>query len=352
MATDLSSFNVTGTNNSSKQVSVNYQNAMLRAIEGLPSPGTLSFDSFGAVPNDSSSSARAANNAAWDALKLYVTGLGWGAFYSGAPRIIFPSESYYWAETILVDQPLWLSGNNLGFPGAIATQFYFPVDTCGMKIDSPAIVEGFFFEPASTGAKSILNAGIRLRSRATVRNCWISAFPGSGILVNADALAGGESAGNANGWQVRDVRIQNCKYSGMYIQGGDVNAGMAMNVDIAQCGRFGVEELSFLGNMFINIQVDDCGTIDSPSGSTAWVSDGTHIYTLVYGQDANAASTPPTAGTDNAVWKLEALGGAAINCPLYATHIANGGTFESGGSYYAAGSNQRSVFEGDRKSVV
>jgi hypothetical protein len=311
--------------------------------------GVLIFDWFGAIPNVDSAPAKTANNAAWDAVKDFVAALGWGEFYNGAPKIFFPSESYYWDDTILVDTPLWLSGNNIGFPGAIATQFYFPQDTCGIKIDSPAIVEGFFLGTTSAAVtQDILNSGVRLRSRAIVRNVWVAGFPGCGILVNADALAGGEAAGNANGWQVRDCRIQTCLHSAMYIQGGDVNAGMAMNIDIAECGRFGIEELSFLGNMFIDVQVDKCGTWQNAvnSNKTAWVSDGTYRYTLKYGQEALATATPPTSGADNAVWKLEGIGGAAVNLPLYATFVAGGGVFQSGGSFYAAGSNQRSVFEG------
>jgi hypothetical protein len=60
-------------------------------------------------------------------------------------------------------------------------------------------------------------SGILLRTRAIIRNCRISGFPGMGIYVIAADAWGWN--GNANGWEVHSTRAEFCGDAGLYIIG-------------------------------------------------------------------------------------------------------------------------------------
>jgi hypothetical protein len=312
---------------------------------------------FGVIPNDAS--AGAANNTAWTAMVSAINGLDWTYNgHNGAPEIKFTSEAYYFNSTLELKNSLHLKGNGAGMGGGtIATRLFFPVNTCGIRVNRSdtlgesgpiagttradgSIIEGFYIEGSGT-ALDLKKSLIHLRARATVRDCWLAGSAGAGILVWADTTAPDWTYGNANNWKIDTVRCQFHMGGGVYIRGGDANAGKGEAIDASGNAAYGIADYSFLGNTWVGCHTDANG-LDGDAGltHTSMVSDGTWRYRLIHGQDASGAGTAPTAGASNAVWKLVSSGNIGSGIPLYSTYT---GTYVSGGSYYFPGGNARTA---------
>jgi hypothetical protein len=283
--------------------------------------------------------------------------------YPSAPVIGLTGTAYYFSDAIDIKQTLHIRGPGGGSPGGQATRLIFAANKAGFRIQryntsgeagagtgttggDGTIIEGLSIESLG-GTPDVFKSAVWMRARATVRDCTIIGFPGAGILVYADTSGTGSAYGNANGWCVDgSIRIQKCKYGGLWVQGGDANAGAAKAVlDIASCGRYGVYSHAFLGNTILAAQTDSCGMYNIVTGllETSIVTDGTYRYSIINGQEANAFTTPPTAGASNSVWRLEGLGGTHPNVPLYSTYT---GSVVPGGGYFGFGSNSRTPWLG------
>lgn len=113
-------------------------------------------------------------------------------------------------------------------------------------------------------AKTIAGAnGVQLLARARLRNVFIENFSGIGLHVFAD----GSNNANANNWYADYLRIQGCGSHGVYTDGGDANAGTAINVDASSNGGWGIYDSSFLGCHWFG-----CHTANNTLG--AYKSDG------------------------------------------------------------------------------
>lgn len=94
--------------------------------------------------------------------------------------------------------------------------------------------------------------GIRLRARASVQQVYVTGFAQDCINVTADARTDNSAYfGNANNWSIQHVRLEHCGRHGLYTDGGDVNAGVAIGIDASGNGGWGIFDSSFLGNTYI-----------------------------------------------------------------------------------------------------
>lgn len=305
----------------------------------------IDFDMFGADGTGATTS-----DSAWDAMQA------WGALVnplSGMPQVFFSGTHYAFATAKDLKLAVRLTGYGVGYRYGY-TKLSWPASSAGFRVQrlntvgvggagasttgaDGSIIEGFFFESGYAGTPTLLHSAIHLRARAHVQDCAFAGWSGLGILAYADVGGAGAAYGNANGWSARNIQILLCRYGGMFASGGDTNASGIENIDIASCGGFGLAGKAFLGGYFGNIQIDACGVDGAAALSqTAMVTDGTYRYRLIPGQDALAATTPPTSGVDNAVWAIESTGGVGSGIPLYSTYA---GTFVSGGSAWLAGAN-------------
>jgi hypothetical protein len=285
---------------------------------------------------------------------------GW--IYRGARRILFPGREYGFDAGIELKSTVQMLGYSGGMAGGISTKLVFPASSHGIRVNrhdtlgesgaiasttgaDGSIIQGFYIE-GGAGSPSIFKAGIHLRARAVVRDCVLVNFAGAGILIWGESGGADATYGNANNWRVESVRLGQNKYSGLYVQGGDSNAGVGMMIDATQNARYGIEDRSFLGNTYIACHVDANG-LGTAGGvaSTSVVSDGTWRYQLVDGKEATALSQPPTAGATNATWRLQGAGAAAPWAGIY-TYDGVAGDYASGGGYYIGGTNARSVLIG------
>ncbi len=129
--------------------------------------------------------------------------------------------------------------------------------------------------PDSKEAKKgpIRSAGVWMEARAHLDHVWIDGFT-QGVRIHAGAKRkpgktkdGGwayHAETNANGWSLSHVRITHSRHSGVFVDGPDTNAGLALNVTASSncrdadryeslgwrsCANF--YDSSFLGNTWI-----------------------------------------------------------------------------------------------------
>lgn len=299
------------------------------------------------------------------ALYAAINSVGYNAstFYTGVRCIRMLPGKQCFASAIQLKKTVRLMGDNGGMAGGYTTRMHFTTadtagivvnryDTLGDVADSPtstggdnSMIEGIWIS-GSGGTPSLLKSGVRMRARAVVRNCLISGFAGAGICISADTSVASSDPyhGNANNWRVESCRLEQNKYCGLYVSGGDANAGVAILVDASVNGRFGINDRAFLGNTYIGCHADANGMYNIVSGltETSVVHYAGNRYYLVDGQDANGASTTP--GTNSAVWVLTGAGGVHANIPTWDGGITQ--TYVSGGSYGHGGSSNNSTFTG------
>jgi hypothetical protein len=186
-------------------------------------------------------------------------------------------------------------------------------------------------------------SGILLRTRAIIRNCRITGFPGMGIYVIAADAWGWN--GNANGWEVHSTRAEFCGDAGLYIIGGDANAGVATNFQAGYCGSWGVADLSYLGHSHIGHQVENNGWFANvetmaPYPTTCWFNGKIYLALARY-DDADRKSAiygQSTPGQSPGVWEEYYTPAPADNHPTTQTPEWIAGQnrqFIAGGAYAA-----------------
>ncbi len=110
--------------------------------------------------------------------------------------------------------------------------------------------------------KSVYGSGIRLRGRATVRNCRIESFPHFGLCISTD----GVTPGNANLCSVDNVSASWMGMHGFLTLGGDSNAGRFIGLNAFGCKGVGIKDSSFLGNHYFSCHTSVCGVASYASG--------------------------------------------------------------------------------------
>jgi hypothetical protein len=100
------------------------------------------------------------------------------------------------------------------------------------------------------------NSGIVLYTKATVENCEVGGFEHDGIHINTSAPG---SARNANNWHIRNCFVHVNGRHGLFVSGGDANAGCAINLLCQENCRWGIFDRSFLGNTYVGCTAESNG---------------------------------------------------------------------------------------------
>lgn len=200
----------------------------------------------------------------WQAIK--------NAINSGARSIYFPAGTYYCTKAILLYRKVKLYGDTGFQSGSSPSILQFADTTCGIVIHrfnttcdefgynqtttattsegaDGSVIEHLYLRRGNGADTTIdgITHGVRFRARAHVDSCYISGFAGDGIHILATSGSGTlANEGNANNWGVSNTRIQNCR-DGIFVDGADVNVGMAHHVDSSSNNRYGIYDSSFLG---------------------------------------------------------------------------------------------------------
>ncbi|MGV0912442.1 right-handed parallel beta-helix repeat-containing protein [Martelella sp. FOR1707] len=329
---------------------------LLRTLPG--DDGVYNFESV--MPSSADTSDPDTYNKFMMLLEAGVSGTG--SYQSSAP-IYLPNNVYYMSDTINLKRSVRIFGNASGMPYSSTAQMVFPEDTIGIVVNRSNTLSTGLQSPATTAADSstlegfnILSTcgsdktahGIWLRARAVVKNMLISSFSGNGVHIRATSGSSDPLAeGNANVWYSSTLRIQNCGGHGFYVDGADVNAGIATAINCANNGRSGIYDSSFLGNTYIGCHVASNGLAGMGNNSTSqssFVSYGGSRYAAHWeATEAELVSTTP--GTDDTVWVRQGAGGVHSTIPLWQSGQPEG-TYFRAFSYQTDNNNARNVFIG------
>jgi hypothetical protein len=136
--------------------------------------------------------------------------------------------------------------------------------------------------------KTIAGAhGVRMKARATVRDCFIRGFSGDGINIVADdkAPVGSMDRGNASSFNIYNVRIEECGNHGVFVHGGDANAGLGVLIDCTHNGKWGIYDSSFLGNTWVA-----CHTEANAAAYKNQSPDGFSLFIGCYSESSQSPS--------------------------------------------------------------
>lgn len=223
---------------------------------------------FGAIPDDNGTSGT-------DNLPAFTAAFAWsyaqklsGGFGFGAgPTISVPSGRYYLNTT---SAPLALNHGFLfqGATGGIGNgdpQLRFPTNTNAILVSTTGfgfLIQGFFIY-STAGSCNVLYPGIWAQTKGTIRDTTVGGFSGPGIYWD------GTGSNNVNSWRLDDVMTFGSSHSGVLVAGGNGNSGLATGLESDNNARYGIEDNSFLGNIWKikNISTNTLGayTLTNPN---------------------------------------------------------------------------------------
>jgi hypothetical protein len=285
--------------------------------------------------------------------------------------IVPPSDKAYnlGATTLQLKATVHLVGQNGGQAGANVSKLLWDANVTGIIVhrtntigatteasstqlsaDSSRI-EGLQLGSAGGTIAGVTDAtkghGIWLRARAAIRNITITGFPGNGINIVASAGGAADVEGNANNWYVELARITGCFGHGVFVDGADVNSGVAIAVDASSNGRWGIYDSSFLGNTYLACHSATNGQAligaNAADASSTVTFGGNRYFANVAASEADLVATTP--GTNEAVWKFSIVGGTHPQIPLWVA-AKPAGTYFHGGAYRTDNANGRNTLVG------
>lgn len=281
-----------------------------------------------------------------------------GPTYVAGPTIYFPSGCYNLrscptgirlkATTHLVGQTAGLTPNG--------SYLQFPPNVPGIVIEYWDTYNDVYYPGVYSGGgygSSIRNLvlhggsgdnreahGIRIQNACLLENVYCFFWGGDGIHLHAGVNStDGKTRGNANMFKFFNITSSSNAVNGIFIEGSDSQAGMAIGVNTSSNGRYGIFEGSFIGNSWDGIHTDSNGILNAAVNRLT-KSSIVYYEGLTYGAVATAnepdfVSTVP--GTNSLVWKLW---GSGAKHPQHPNWLPNQpvGTYFAGGPIYSASS--------------
>lgn len=206
---------------------------------------------------------------------------------SRGARLFIPPGRYRTSETIHIDRGMslvgasgggWYGGSRLAFddgvPGIVVHRYNTSAD--GGRGDWSTISD-LVIEARGKTTPDI--HGIDLQARACVERVYVTKFSGCGIHVDS------RDNTNVNSWRLDNLRIDNCTSHGVFVEGPDSNAGVAINVDSSSNGGWGVWDSSFLGCHWFGCHAQS-------NGLGAYQADGSASATMFLGCYSEGGQPP------------------------------------------------------------
>jgi len=196
--------------------------------------------------------------------------------------IVVPPGTYYLNGTLTLSSSVHLIGGGAGQSGGNwSSTLKFPADTVGIIVTKGnvnpnqnggdgTILEGLFL--SGGGGSDSTAHGIDMQARIKVKDCSISGFKGNGINLVADI----NYRTNANCWAIDTVNLVGNGGHGLYVDGGDTNAGVGKSINSSANGGWGIYDSSFLGNTYLG-----CHTASNVLG--AYKSDNANARNIFLG---------------------------------------------------------------------
>jgi len=217
-----------------------------------------------------------------------------GFFIACRPMIV-KAGTYQFSSTMYFKESIVILGDGGGQDGGWPVVFQWPVDTAGMvffNYNTNQTGGSVFIETTpTTGSDNFILKGIKLqggggtgtangieqRVRGLVENVNIDGFSGHNHAIIANGIIDPLTSGNANNWKITgSCRYTNAGLDGLFIDGGDTNAGVSNNLDCSTNGRYGINDSSFLGNTHV-------GAHTNGNASGQYISDGANAFSVFLG---------------------------------------------------------------------
>lgn len=185
--------------------------------------------------------------------------------YRAMARLYIPAGHYYLgSNTLDFNYTVILEGDSSGLPGGRASFLRWAAGTTGIRTQryntsgastvdgvghsgaDGSIIRQLSLQGAYSGTEGDY-FGIHAKTRVVIEHCMIDSFQGDGIYLQG---LGDGDGGNVNNFRVDTCAIYRCR-KGIYIEGGDANAGITIGVDVTVNRSDGIHDSSFLGNVHI-----------------------------------------------------------------------------------------------------
>jgi hypothetical protein len=358
MALNTAPFLVTGTNDPAKQVSVNYQNALVNAIAATVDGAAVDVAQHGILPSNTA----AQNTAAWDALYAALVA---DAFAADATNpqlggVRFGKGRYLFAE------PIDINAGTIDIEGAGAgnqTILKFPLGSSGIIFQyyqSEGVSGGPVADHNHSSHSTLRNIqiqgsvstawsegeyhGVVIRTHVYCQNVLVNAFEGDAWHIVAGALSF-TNRGNANMFQLVNCTGRGSR-NGIQIGDADANAYTIIGGSFDSNRRWGHYEpdQASLGGLILGAHYDGNGTVYGGAGAIyPNVSHNNNWYCCIDGEEAWAEVNAPSGTTaDNQGWAYISAGGPTVDKPAWESGIL----IRSGGPVLSKSGNAASVFIG------
>jgi hypothetical protein len=162
--------------------------------------------------------------------------------------------------------------------------------------------------------------------------------------ISATSGGGGLGEGNVNNWGIERCSVL-CNENGVFVDGGDVNAGMGLLINAMSNRRWGINDSSFLGNTWVACHADLNGNTLAfqPGGLSSTCTYLGKSYYVQHGQEAGASTNAPSGTTADNTWWGYRLTGVAAGAVAWTSGL----TWKEGGAYSTDSSgNVYSIFVG------
>jgi hypothetical protein len=234
---------------------------------------------------------------------------------------------YYFSGTIIPTRTVHLKGasaagvrNNSGW----ATKLVFPASTRGVALrghtTGPTVngAAGSTFEDLCFFSKGHVgettNHGFDTNTHFIMRNCRFGGFGGDGVHIEADIGSGAGS--NANLWYMEHVHTLGSSRHGVFVEGGDTNAGVGIAINAKDCAGYGIYDNSFLGNTWLA-----CHTDSNTLGS--YYLDGVNARSVLVG--CYSESGQPTGYLGPTAHSIGGIHAAGLTAAAGSIRILDGG---------------------------
>ncbi|HEX6740285.1 MAG TPA: hypothetical protein VF079_00625 [Sphingomicrobium sp.] len=267
-------------------------------------------------------------------------------YSSASPALFVPFGTYFLGTTTLdLSHTLIIEGESVGEAGGGATVLRWAANTTGIRVQrfntsgasttdsvthqggDASVISRLSLKGAYVGSEGE-HHGVHLRARATIRDVHIRDFQGDGICILADGTSS-TIQGNANNFEVSRVFVENCR-NGIYVEGGDSNAGVIHSLSALACRQWGVRDRSFLGNSYSGCHTAANGVVANVTPTLVHLSG--RLFYVKPGQAAAASTnSPPGSAGDNAFWGYARDGAPnpAMSIPTWTSGIG----VREGGAY-------------------
>lgn len=181
----------------------------------------------------------------------------WLNFYDAGDVLDFGEGDFYFSQKLIVEDLKILKG--AGGLDALLTSantiLRFPSNSDGVAFfhlqTSPSGTDGSWSRIQDlqivANAKAATGRGIYINAHdIRVQNVGIKDFKEQGIRIY-----GQTGAGNANLWDLDNIRIRGCDSHAVYVSGDNAAAGCGKRIDCSNNGGWGIYDASFLGSTYI-----------------------------------------------------------------------------------------------------